>query len=199
MTQQKIPVSLEILADMETPLSVYKKLSNKPFSYLFESVEGGEKWARYSLIGLPCSTIIIVQKNKIIITKNEKVVEEITTSDPLKFIEDYQQDMDVRLSKDLPKFIGGLVGYLSYDCVRYIEPKLADSEPPDPLGTPDALIIKSGGGLLPIAFWAAIAPILSTSIVEICLFSTPVLDIIHLASLLIFFDNSSEVSIWGGR
>ena len=62
MTQQKIPVSLEILADMETPLSVYKKLSNKPFSYLFESVEGGEKWARYSLIGLPCSTIISVKK-----------------------------------------------------------------------------------------------------------------------------------------
>lgn len=143
MTQQKIPVSLEILADMETPLSVYKKLSNKPFSYLFESVEGGEKWARYSLIGLPCSTIIIVQKNKIIITKNEKVVEEITTSDPLKFIEDYQQDMDVRLSKDLPKFFGGLVGYLGYDCVRYIEPKLANSELPDTLGTPDALFMVS--------------------------------------------------------
>jgi len=143
MTQQKIPVSLEILADMETPLSVYKKLSNKPFSYLFESVEGGEKWARYSLIGLPCSTIISVKKNKITVTKNEKVVEEITASDPLKFIEDYQQDMNVRLSKDLPKFIGGLVGYLSYDCVRYIEPKLADSEPPDPLGTPDALFMVS--------------------------------------------------------
>ena len=48
----KIPVSREILADMETPLSVYRKLANSPYTYLFESVEGGDKWARYSLIGL---------------------------------------------------------------------------------------------------------------------------------------------------
>ena len=80
MSQLRIPVSLEILADMETPLSVFKKLGNKPFSYLFESVEGGEKWARYSLIGLPSSRVIKVYKNQIKIFNNGKIEEEITSS-----------------------------------------------------------------------------------------------------------------------
>ena len=83
MKRQKIPVSLEILADMETPLSVYNKLANEPFSYLFESVEGGEKWARYSLIGLPCSKVIKVYNKQIQIFKNGKIEEEIIVSDPL--------------------------------------------------------------------------------------------------------------------
>ena len=69
MSQQRIPISVEILADMETPLSVFKKLGNQPYSYLFESVEGGEKWARYSLIGLPASTVIKVFKNEIFFVK----------------------------------------------------------------------------------------------------------------------------------
>ena len=90
MSQQRIPVSLEILADMETPLSVFKKLGNKPFSYLFESVEGGEKWARYSLIGLPASRVIKVYNNRIQIFKDGKVEEEMTSPDPLKFLQDYQ-------------------------------------------------------------------------------------------------------------
>ena len=70
MLQHRIQVWLEILADMETPLSVFKKLGNKPFSYLFESVEGGDKWARYSLIGLPSSKVIKVYKNQIKIFKD---------------------------------------------------------------------------------------------------------------------------------
>ena len=74
MSQQRIPISVEILADMETPLSVFKKLGNKPFSYLFESVEGGEKWARYSLIGLPSSTVIKVYKNEIQIYEDGQVL-----------------------------------------------------------------------------------------------------------------------------
>ena len=85
---KKIPISLELLADMETPLSVYKKLANKPFSYLFESVEGGDKWARYSLIGLPSSRVIKIYQNKIQIFKDGKIEEEIVSPDPLKFLED---------------------------------------------------------------------------------------------------------------
>jgi len=143
MSKLRIPVSLEILADMETPLSVFKKLGNKPFSYLFESVEGGEKWARYSLIGLPSSRVIKVYKNQIKIFNNGKIEEEITSSDPLKFLEDYQDSIKVKLYDHLPAFTGGLVGYLGYDCIRYIEPKLSHSNLPDPLGTPDALFMVS--------------------------------------------------------
>ena len=143
MSQLRIPVSLEILADMETPLSVFKKLGNKPFSYLFESVEGGEKWARYSLIGLPSSRVIKVYKNQIKIFNNGKIEEEITSSDPLKFLEDYQDSIKIKLYDHLPAFTGGLVGYLGYDCIRYIEPKLSHSNLPDPLGTPDALFMVS--------------------------------------------------------
>ena len=140
---EKIPISLELLADMETPLSVYKKLANKPFSYLFESVEGGDKWARYSLIGLPSSRVIKIYQNKIQISKDGKIEEEIVSPDPLKFLEDYQDNIKVKLNDNLPKFIGGLVGYFGYDCIRYIETKLANPKLPDPLGTPDALFMIS--------------------------------------------------------
>jgi len=143
MSQQRIPISVEILVDMETPLSVFKKLGNKPFSYLFESVEGGEKWARYSLIGLPSSTVIKVYKNKIQIYEDGQIVEEVTSQDPLKFLEEYQENINVKLNDELPAFTGGLVGYLGYDCIRYIEPKLSSSNLPDPLGTPDALFMLS--------------------------------------------------------
>ena len=143
MSQQRIPISVEILADMETPLSVFKKLGNKPFSYLFESVEGGEKWARFSFIGLPSSTVIKVYKNEIQIYEDGEVVEEVTSQDPLKFLEEYQENINVKLNDELPAFTGGLVGYLGYDCIRYIEPKLSSSNLPDPLGTPDALFMLS--------------------------------------------------------
>ena len=143
MPQQRIPVSIEILADMETPLSVFKKLGNQPFSYLFESVEGGEKWARYSLIGLPSSTVIKVFNKDIKIWEDGQIVEELTSKDPLKFLEEYQENIKVKLNDDLPMFTGGLVGYLGYDCIRYIEPKLSHSNLPDPLGTPDALFMLS--------------------------------------------------------
>ena len=143
MSPIKIPVSIELLADMETPLSVYKKLANKPYSYLFESVEGGEKWARYSLIGLPSKTVIRVFKNKVSISNNGEVIKEIKTDDPLQFIEEYKANINVQYNGELPKFIGGLVGYFGYDCIRYIEPKLKGREPIDLLGTPDALFMLS--------------------------------------------------------
>ena len=143
MSQLRIPISLELLADMETPLSVFKKLGNKPFSYLFESVEGAEKWARYSLIGLPSTTVIKVYKNDIKIYKDNKVVKKVSSPDPLKFLQEYQDKIEVKPNNELPSFTGGLVGYLGYDCIRYIEPKLSKSNLPDPLGTPDALFMLS--------------------------------------------------------
>ena len=128
---------------METPLSVFKKLGNKPFSYLFESVEGAEKWARYSLIGLPSTTVIKVHKNDIKIFKENKVIKKFSSPDPLKFLQEYQDRIEVKPNNELPSFTGGLVGYLGYDCIRYIEPKLSKSNLPDPLGTPDALFMLS--------------------------------------------------------
>ncbi len=143
MSKKRKAISIEILADLETPLSVFKKLGNQPFSYLFESVEGGKKWARYSLIGLPASTVLKVFKNEIQIWKKGEIEEKFIVDDPLKYIEDYQENIDVDISDDLPVFTGGLVGYLGYDCIKYIEPKLSTNDLPDPLGTPDALFMLS--------------------------------------------------------
>jgi len=142
-TIKKIPISREILVDMETPLSVYRKLADAPYSYLFESVEGGEKWARYSLIGLPAKRIIKLFKKKIEIIENEEIIEIIKTDDPLEFMKSLHNNFSLKEIPDLPKFSGGLVGYFSYDCVRFIEKRLKDTEPPDPIGTPDGLFMVS--------------------------------------------------------
>ena len=85
-----IPVTREVIADLETPLSCYLKLANGAYSYLFESVEGGEKWGRYSLIGLPSDTILKVSGNQLVIEKNNKVIESKATKDPLAYIEEFQ-------------------------------------------------------------------------------------------------------------
>ena len=139
----KIPVSREILADMETPLSVYRKLANSAYSYLFESVEGGEKWARYSLIGLSSKRVIKIIENEINIFEAGELIENFSSEDPLDFIDELQRSYTLVEDPELPPFNGGLVGYFSYDCVRYIEKKLANSSPPDTLGTPDALFMVS--------------------------------------------------------
>ena len=141
--QKKIPISREILADMETPLSVYRKLANCSYSYLFESVEGGDKWARYSLIGLKARRLIKVVKNEVVILQDGKQIETITIDDPLDYLDQLQKSYTLEEDRNLPKFNGGLVGYFSYDCVRYIEKKLIESVPPDSLGTPDALFMVS--------------------------------------------------------
>ena len=142
-TQTKIPVSREILVDMETPLSVYRKLANCSYSYLFESVEGGEKWARYSLIGLKANRVIKITKNTIEIHQDSKLSESFLAENPLDYIDELQKSYNFEEDPNLPKFNGGLVGYFSYDCVRFIEPKLSETAPPDTLGTPDALFMIS--------------------------------------------------------
>ena len=139
----RIPLMCEILADLDTPLSTYLKLADAPYSYLFESVQGGEKWGRYSIIGLPCRTLLRVQGNRITVETNGNIVEENEEPDPLAFIETFQQRYRVASHEDLPRFTGGLVGYFGYDTIRYIEPRLAHCPNPDPIGTPDILLLVS--------------------------------------------------------
>ncbi len=139
----RIPVVFDTLADLDTPLSTYLKLAKGPYSYLLESAQGGEKWGRYSIIGLPCNTVLKVSGPHITIETNGAVTEEVETDDPLTFIETFQQRYKVAPLPELPRFYGGLVGYFGYDSVRYVEKRLAHSAPPDPLGTPDILLMVS--------------------------------------------------------
>ena len=140
---KRVPLMREILADLETPLSVYLKLANGPYSYLFESVQGGEKWGRYSIIGLPCRVAFRVHGHEISMIEDGSTVETITVEDPLAWIDDLQRRFNVSEVPGLPRFTGGLVGYFGYDTIRYIEPKLQDCPNPDPLNTPDILLALS--------------------------------------------------------
>ncbi|MET0050850.1 MAG: anthranilate synthase component I [Candidatus Thiodiazotropha sp.] len=139
----RIPVVCEVLADLDTPLSVYMKLANGPYSYLFESVQGGEKWGRYSIIGLPCRTRVQVTGRIVEVITDDEVVERCEVSDPLAWIEEYQKRFKAAEEEGLPRFNGGLVGYFGYDIIRYIEPKLAICPNPDQLQTPDILLMVS--------------------------------------------------------
>ena len=139
----RIPLMCEVLADLDTPLSTYTKICNFPYSYLFESVEGGEKWGRYSIIGLPAKKIISVTGEKVKITENSKLIDEYNTSDPLKEIEKIQQSYKVAQIEGMPRFSGGLVGYFGYETIRYIEPKLNKNNKEDPIGSPDILLMVS--------------------------------------------------------
>ena len=139
----RIPVSITSLADLDTPLSTYLKIAKGPYSYLLESSHGGEKWGRYSIIGLPCRTVLKVHGNHITVISDGEIVESLDHTDPLGFIEDFQTRYRVPDLPEFPRFYGGLVGYFGYDCVRYVEKRLADSTPPDPLGTPDIVLMVS--------------------------------------------------------
>jgi anthranilate synthase component 1 len=139
----RIPVSREVLADLDTPLSTYIKLANGPYSYLLESVHGGEKWGRYSIIGLPCSTVLRISGNEIRLLQNGEVVEALASADPLAWVEAFQGRYRAPDLPGLPRFTGGLVGYFGYDTVRYIEPCLSGFDRPDLIGCPDILLMVS--------------------------------------------------------
>jgi anthranilate synthase component 1 len=139
----RIPVVCEVLADLDTPLSVYLKLVEGPFGYLFESVHGGEKWGRYSIIGLPCRTLLKVTGEQVKIEKDGEPVETATVDDPLAFVEAFKGRYRVPELPHMPRFSGGLVGYFGYDTVGYIEPRLRNADKPDPLGCPDILLMVS--------------------------------------------------------
>jgi anthranilate synthase component 1 len=140
----RIPVMREVLADLDTPLSSYLKLAKGPYSYLFESVQGGEKWGRYSILGLPSKTVMKAFGQKIKIEVNGKVEEELEHHDPLTFVEEFKSRYRAPELEDLPRFHGGLVGYFAYDCVRYVEQRLNNTEHhQDPIGAPDILLMVS--------------------------------------------------------
>ena len=142
----RIPIVLETVADLDTPLSVYLKLAHQPYSYLLESVQGGERFGRYSFIGLPASTRIEARGNHIRLI-NSAGLREIEVDDPLSFVESYLSDFKAAPYLALPRFCGGLAGYFAYDTVRYIERKLAGNVRlgvrPDVLDTPDILLLLS--------------------------------------------------------
>jgi len=139
----RIPLVKEVLADLETPLSLYVKLTQafgKKNTYLLESVLGGERFGRFSFIGLPAKTILRTTGTPTAplteIVTDGKVVES-NQDNPLDFIDAYFKRFKVALQAGLPRFCGGLAGYFAYDTVRYIEAKLARHNLPDELGVPD--------------------------------------------------------------
>ncbi|CAA9891184.1 Anthranilate synthase component 1 [Candidatus Methylobacter favarea] len=139
----RIPVSREILADLDTPLSAYLKLAAGPYSYLFESVHGGEQWGRYSIIGLPCKTIVKITGRQITLEQDGEIIETALEENPLAWVEQFKARYRVPDIAELPRFNGGLVGYFGYETIRYIEPRLQGTEKPDALGCPDILLMVS--------------------------------------------------------
>jgi anthranilate synthase component 1 len=139
----RIPVYRSVLADLDTPLSVYLKLAEGRDSYLLESVEGGETWGRYSIIGLPCRRRYTVCGHTLVITDHGEKISEETVADPLARIAQLQNAFNVPELDELPLFSGGLVGYFGYETVQLIEPKLADNNKKDDLGTADIELLLS--------------------------------------------------------
>lgn len=143
----RIPVTREVLADLDTPLSTYMKLAQAPYSYLLESVQGGEKWGRYSIIGLPCTTRLEIRGHQLSVFQNNQQLSSEEVRDPLTAIETFQSGYRVAPVPGLPRFTGGLVGYFGHDTIRYIEPRLDSAEVAarmdDPLQVPDILLMVS--------------------------------------------------------
>lgn len=137
----RIPVTRTLLADTETPLSTFSKLCKSPYAFLFESVEGGEKWSRYSIVGLPATQRIAITGSTVSRYNGDSLVESYESRDPLGEIEALHASSASAPLPSLPVFHGGWVGYFAYDTVRYVESRLADVDKPDEVGTPDILLI----------------------------------------------------------
>lgn len=139
----RIPIVREVLADTETPLSIFLKLGNGKHSYFFESIAGGEKWGRFSIIGLPCSTVVRVVGDLVTVEENGRVIEEAKTADPFAFIAAFKDRFRVADAPGGQRFSGGLVGYFSYDTVRFVETSIGPSKGEDAIATPDILLMLS--------------------------------------------------------
>ncbi|MCY7354734.1 MAG: anthranilate synthase component I [Lysobacter sp.] len=144
----RIPVVREVLSDLDTPLSVYLKLADGPHTYLFESVEGGERFGRYSIIGLPAKRVYAFAGHTLYVTEHGELVETREVADPFAEVEALRVENSVPKLDGLPGFTGGLVGWFGFECIGYIEPRLAggdgvSDQKRDELGTPDILLMLS--------------------------------------------------------
>ncbi len=144
----RIPLVLETFADLDTPLSLYLKLANQPFSYLLESVQGGERFGRYSIIGLPAKIRIVAHGHRVEVLVDGVATEIIDDINPLDFVQSYQARFktppsEAMSAQGLPRFMGGLAGYFGYETIRYIEKRLANTTKPDAINTPDVLLMVS--------------------------------------------------------
>ncbi|MED5620562.1 anthranilate synthase component I [Ideonella sp. BN130291] len=139
----RIPLIAEAFADLETPLSLYLKLAGgQKYGFLLESVVGGERFGRYSFIGLPARTLLRTHGFRTEVVTDGEVVE-IHEGNPLDFVAAYQQRFKVAIRPGMPRFCGGLAGYFGYDTVRYIEPKLAKAQKAGGIDTPDILLLQT--------------------------------------------------------
>ena len=139
----RIPMVRETFADLDTPLSVYLKLANRPYSYLLESVQGGERFGRFSFIGLPAETRFEVRGTTCRELRGESEISRKEYANPLDFVAECQGRYKAAPRPELPRFLGGLVGCFSYDTVRYVESRLAKQTKPDHINTPDILLLLS--------------------------------------------------------
>jgi len=140
----RVPLVAETFADLETPLSLYLKLANRTHTYLLESVVGGERFGRYSFIGLAAPVRLRAVGRLVTVTHGEAITEKSQAAEPLDFVRDFLARYRVAELPGLPRFCGGLVGYFGYDTVRWIEPRLSGGWlKPDPLGCPDMLLLVS--------------------------------------------------------
>ena len=139
----RIPVVREVLSDLDTPLSVYLKLADGPHSCLFESVEGGERFGRYSIIGLPATRVHEFRGHRYALREHGEIVDEREVADPFAEVERLRAEHSVPEVDGLPGFSGGLVGWFGFETIGYIEPRLAaDVGLRDDLGTPDILLMQ---------------------------------------------------------
>jgi len=139
----RIPLVLESFADLDTPLSLYLKLAHQRYTFLLESVVGGERFGRYSFIGLPAKIRIRVRGTHVDVEDRGGIVERFV-GDPLAFLRDYMKRFRAAPRPGLPRFCGGLAGYFGYDTVRHIEPRLAGRAPTGAGGldgVPDMLLL----------------------------------------------------------
>ncbi|HYS51925.1 MAG TPA: chorismate-binding protein, partial [Burkholderiales bacterium] len=140
----RVPLLAETFADLETPLSLYLKLANRSNTYLLESVVGGERFGRYSFIGLAAPVRLRAVGSMVTVMHGDVIAEKSQTADPLAFVREFLSRYRVAELPGLPRFCGGLVGYFGYDTVRWIEPRLAGGWlKPDPVGCPDMLLLVS--------------------------------------------------------
>jgi anthranilate synthase component 1 len=138
-----IPIVREVLSDLDTPLSVYLKLADGANTYLFESVEGGERFGRYSIIGLPAHRVYAFAGHSLFVTELGELIDSRVVDDPLAEVERLRSAQKIPRIPGLPGFSGGLVGWFGFECIQYIEPRLRGEAKPDELGTPDILLMES--------------------------------------------------------